>query len=309
MSDVALLALSVGAVGAVANAIVGRVASAIKFFGIALLLAGGLAFGPQILTGAAGVFTAVSDGAVGSGDSSDSAADDATAAEAEPVDTMTAAKSGSDVPWGTIGAIAAASVGGGVVLAGVGAVAIPAYRRRRDALKAQRVEQAELLEARNQLYVSLVMRHEKVKAAYNAFLLDIFAVLERPALNDVMVSTTAAFLDAHARAADVRPEGCPAGDAPMAVYELAVRDLDHAWAAADAHARRVGTGLLAAEERRKVSQAVRLLTTARDGAATPAERHACYKRATALLDGIIVLPTQTAAALEIEAGKTLALTA
>ena len=52
------------------------------------------------------------------------------------------------------------------------------------------------------------------------------------------------------------------------------------------------------EERERLATARQLLRIAGDHAATPAERQAAYKRARRELDGLIVLPDATVAALE-----------
>ena len=216
---------------------------------------------------------------------------------------------GFNLNWGLVAAIVGGLILLIVVIAVVMVVVVPAYRRRHNALTAQRAEQADLAAARQRLYDSLTERHGKVNAAYTEFLLDIFAILERPALNDVTVASTAAFLDAHARATDLRPTTCPTANDALSDYEAAVRDLDRTWAAADTHARRVGTDLMTEGERRKVSLAISALTKARDTGASTAERQTAYKKAMELLKGIIPIQEQTRGALEIESRQVLALAA
>jgi hypothetical protein len=53
-------------------------------------------------------------------------------------------------------------------------------------------------------------------------------------------------------------------------------------------------------ERQRLSTARKLLNIASDNAATPAERQTAYKRARRELDGLIVLPEATLAALEVK---------
>jgi hypothetical protein len=67
---------------------------------------------------------------------------------------------------------------------------------------------------------------------------------------------------------------------------------------AEREARRIRDSKFTGPERERLATARKLLKIAENDAATPAERQAAYKRARRELDGLIVLPDVTVAALE-----------
>ncbi|MFE4496070.1 hypothetical protein ACFRKD_26815 [Streptomyces niveus] len=184
--------------------------------------------------------------------------------------------------WTLLAIVAVTAVGAAVV-----AVAAPVRRRRRRAL-ARREQTAADLSRRSAIEAD----HDRVREEYGRYVADALAFVDRPALGDVTVPTTAAFLHAMYTAADVRR-----GE-DLAAYREAVSILKTAWRAADDHARKTGIRHLPAQERATISKARALLELALDGAGSDHERHAAYAKARALLDGILVLPRQATAELE-----------
>lgn len=88
-------------------------------------------------------------------------------------------------------------------------------------------------------------------------------------------------------------------------YRAAVQRLATAFAAAEAEAQRRGWADFDEPERGRLRRAQKLLSVAEDGAASAAERQQAVVRARAELDGLIVLPRRTVAAIERRAAGEL----
>lgn len=86
--------------------------------------------------------------------------------------------------------------------------------------------------------------------------------------------------------------------ARLAEYRAAVHNFEVAFDVAEREAKRIKDGKFTGPERQRLATARKLLRIAEDSAATPAERQTAYKRARRELDGLIVLPEATMAALE-----------
>jgi hypothetical protein len=189
--------------------------------------------------------------------------------------------------------ILAAGMLGSVVVAG-GAAAAVAYRRRR--------------RSAGEWLATLSARFDAVREEYGRYQVDLLAVLDRPALADVSVPQTAAFITAYGVAQDsehiVRGTRNPQ---TVATYQAAVRDLETAWRIARDYAARMGTDAIPAPERSKVTRAVDALHLALADGGNPAERQAAYRVAMRLIERVINVPRQAIAA--IEADQRLALTA
>ncbi|MEU4932065.1 hypothetical protein AB0G54_37120 [Streptomyces yokosukanensis] len=174
---------------------------------------------------------------------------------------------------------------GVIVSAAAAASAARLFRRRR-----HRADRRGAIEA----------DHNEVRDAYAAYVCDILAVLDRPALDDVQVPQTAAFLHAM-DAADHASRGDD-----LDAYRQAVSELKTAWRAADEHARKTGTRHLPDRERTAIGKARALFEKALDQRGSEHERRAAYAKARELLDGVLVIPRQAAA--ELEDRRRLALT-
>ncbi|MFD7232101.1 hypothetical protein [Streptomyces sp. NPDC059881] len=161
-------------------------------------------------------------------------------------------------------------------------------QRRRGRRVAQRAADAALQTRRHAIEVE----HDEVRDAYAAYLCDVLAVLDRPALDDVTVPRTAALLHAVDTAADARQ------GSDLDAYRQAVSALKTAWRAADGHARRTGARYLPAEDRVAIAKARRLFEKALDERGSQHERMAAYGKARALLDGVLTVPRQAVAAVK-----------
>ncbi|MET1064638.1 MAG: hypothetical protein ABWX85_06670, partial [Arthrobacter sp.] len=130
--------------------------------------------------------------------------------------------------------------------------------------------------------------------------LDVGKLIDFPVMTDVREPLTVAFLRAKRQADGLRP-GAPedvATAAQLAEYREAVNGYELAFDVAEREARRIKDSNFTGPERDRLATARKLLRIASDAAATPAERQTAYKRARRELDGLIVLPDATLAALE-----------
>ncbi|WP_143668771.1 hypothetical protein [Streptomyces sp. b62] len=161
--------------------------------------------------------------------------------------------------------------------------------QRRRAREAARRRTAAAAQTRRH---AIEAEHDEVRDAYAAYVCDVLAVLDRPALDDVTVPQTAALLHAMDAAADARR------GSDLDAYRQAVSTLKTAWRAADEHARKTGVRDLPAQERSAVAKARRLFEKALDERGSQHERQAAHAKARALLDGVLTLPRQAVAAVE-----------
>ena len=119
-------------------------------------------------------------------------------------------------------------------------------------------------------------------------------------MTDVREPSTGAFLRAKRAADSLRP-GAPkdiATATQLGEYREAVHSFEPAFDVAEREALRIKDSNFTGPVRDCLAAARKLLRIASDAAATPAERQTAYKRARRELDGLIVLPDATLAALE-----------
>ena len=119
-------------------------------------------------------------------------------------------------------------------------------------------------------------------------------------MTDVREPLTVAFLRAKRAADSLRP-GAPkdiATATQLGEYREAVHSFEPAFDVAEREALRIKDSNFTGPVRDCLATARKLLRIASDAAATPAERQTAYKRARRELDGLIVLPDATLAALE-----------
>lgn len=196
----------------------------------------------------------------------------------------------SVMPWILLGLPATLTVG----LAALGLVRLGGRLRQK---RRSTREEAAAAQARRH---AIEADHDEVTDAYGAYLCDVLAVLDRPALDDVTVPQTAALLHALDAAADARR------GTDLDAYRKAVSALKTAWRTADEHARKTGTRHLSAPERSTITKARRLFEKALDERGSEHERQAAHARARALLDGVLTLPRQAVAAVEHQTRPALA---
>jgi hypothetical protein len=166
------------------------------------------------------------------------------------------------------------------------------YKLRNQAMQAERASQAEV--------VSLLAAHDSVNRRWLDYELDVGKLIDFPLMTDVREPLTVAFLRAKKEADAMRPAAPEEITTPaqLAEYRAAVHNFDVAFDVAEREAKRIKDGNFTGPERQRLATARKLLRLAEDSAATPAERQTAYKRARRELDGLIVLPEATVAALK-----------
>lgn len=146
-------------------------------------------------------------------------------------------------------------------------------------------------------------------------------VIERPAMTDVTVETTAAMIEAYTQlrhtddtrpdwldesAIDFHTEIPEIADEP---YYLRVTTFSRAYQAADAYARRVGTSLVPDEERRTLERVAKLIERASHPRTPQAERQSSYARAIEMLRDLTYVHVPERAMIALHERARLALTA
>jgi hypothetical protein len=178
------------------------------------------------------------------------------------------------------------------------------YKLRNQAAESERANQSQVRQ--------LMDTHDAVNTRWLDYELDVGKLIDFPVMTDVREPLTVAFLRAKRLADGLRPEA--PGDittaSRLAEYRQAVTGYELAFDVAEREARRIKDSNFTGPERERLAVARKLLRIASDAGATPAERQTAYKRARRELDGLIVLPDATLAALEgkiagmIDAGHT-----
>ncbi|HEY1158724.1 MAG TPA: hypothetical protein VGE95_20885, partial [Arthrobacter sp.] len=163
---------------------------------------------------------------------------------------------------------------------------------RNQALEAERASVAEVQ--------ALMATHDSTNRRWLEYELDVGKLIDFPMMTDVREPLTVAFLRAKREADGQRPASAedPRSAAALEAYRQAVNNFAVALDVAEREARRVRDSKFSGPERERLATARKLLMIAENDAATPAERQAAYKRARRELDGLIVLPDVTVAALE-----------
>ena len=147
----------------------------------------------------------------------------------------------------------------------------------------------------------VVARHDETDARWLDYELDVAKLLDFPVMTDMREPLTAAFHRARSRADLLRPvrtDDLVADRDALAEYRDAVHDYAAAFDVAEAEARRRRRSDFSSDDRERLERAQHLLGIASDDAATIAERRSAYARAQRELDGLLVLPAATRAALE-----------
>ncbi|QHK21780.1 hypothetical protein GU243_21240 [Pseudarthrobacter psychrotolerans] len=168
------------------------------------------------------------------------------------------------------------------------------YKLKNQAVQAEQASQAAVL--------SLVAAHDAVNRRWLDYELDVGKLIDFPVMTDVREPLTVAFLRAKREADGLRPAKPEeiTTAARLAEYRTAVHGFELAFDVAEREAKRIRDSNFTGPERQRLATARKLLNIALDNAATPAERQTAYKRARRELDGLIVLPEATVAALEVK---------
>ena len=166
------------------------------------------------------------------------------------------------------------------------------YKLKNQAAAAEQASRSEV--------AALMAAHDAVNHKWLDYELDVGKIIDFPLMTDVREPLTVAYLRAKKDADALRPAD-PADittAARLAEYRAAVHGFELAFDVAEREARRIKDGNFTGPERQRLATARKLLRIAEDSAATPAERQTAYRRARKELDGLIVLPEASVAALE-----------
>jgi hypothetical protein len=168
------------------------------------------------------------------------------------------------------------------------------YKLKNQAVQAEQASRAEV--------AALMAAHDAVNRRWLDYELDVGKLIDFPVMTDVREPLTVAFIRAKKAADGLRPAdpGDITTPARLAEYRTAVNGFELAFDVAEREAKRIKDHNFSALERQRLATARKLLNIASDNAATPAERQTAYKRARRELDGLIVLPEATVAALEVK---------
>jgi len=166
------------------------------------------------------------------------------------------------------------------------------YELQNQAREAERASVAEVQ--------ALMDTHDATNRRWLDYELDVGKLIDFPLMTDVREPLTVAFLRAKRAADGQRPASADDLKSVSALdaYRQAVNNFAVALEVAEREARRIRDTKFSGPERVRLATARKLLMIAENQAATPAERQAAYKRARRELDGLIVLPDVTVAALE-----------
>jgi hypothetical protein len=202
----------------------------------------------------------------------------------------------------------------GAIGGAVRAVAVANERRAQRRLERYRIKQetkVALAEASgraqtNQLgyrreMTKVIERHDDTDSRWLDYEIDIAKLLDFPLITDMRDPLTMAFHKARSRADWLRPDNVDdiLGDRNAQLeYRDAVGEYVAAFDVAEAEAIRRRRSDFSAEAQQRLERAQHLLRLASDSGATPQERQSAYTRAQRELDGLIVLPAATRAAIE-----------
>jgi hypothetical protein len=173
------------------------------------------------------------------------------------------------------------------------------YKLKHQAVQAEQATASE---------VQLLMdTHSDINKRWLDYELDVGKLIDYPVMTDVREPLTVAFLRAKREADGLRPAAAAdvTSKARMDEYRAAVNSFQVAFDVAEREARRIKDRNFSGPERDRLARARKLLRIAEDEAATPAERQTAYKRARHELEGLIVLPEPTIAALEAKVARVL----
>lgn len=155
--------------------------------------------------------------------------------------------------------------------------------------------------ARWQAIARAVKEQDRVDTRWLEYELDVAKLLDFPLMTDMREPLVVEFHRARVRADLLRPakaEDLLDDKTAADDYLNAVGDYVTAFDVAEAEAIRRRRNDFTAEQSTRIARAQSLLRVALDGAATPGERDRAYAVATRELDGLLVLPERTRAAIE-----------
>ena len=147
---------------------------------------------------------------------------------------------------------------------------------------------------------TLMASHDATNKLWLDYELDVGKLIDFPMMTDVREPLTVAFLRAKRAADAMRPKAAAdiTSKGRLDDYRNAVTTYEVAFEVAEREARRIKDSAFTEPERVRLNTARKLVNLAENEAASPAERQTAYKRARRELDGLMVLPDVTIAALE-----------
>jgi len=142
--------------------------------------------------------------------------------------------------------------------------------------------------------------HDSVNRRWLDYELDVGKLIDFPMMTDVREPLTVAFLRAKRDADALRPVTAAevTSKSRWDDYRNAVNAYGVAFDVAEKEAKRIKDTAFTEPQRQRLNTARKLVNIAENEAASPAERQTAYKRARHELDGLMVLPDITIAALE-----------
>ena len=166
-----------------------------------------------------------------------------------------------------------------------------------DATEPQRTSKA----AQWQAIMRMVREHDRTDTRWLDYEIDVSKLLDYPLMTDMRDPLTQRFHRAKLRADMLRP--ADAGDLlddseAARQYLDAVEEYVTAFDVAEAEAIRKRRSDFSREEQQRLSRAHGAMRIATDSAATPQERERAFDVARRELDGLVVLPERTRAAIE-----------
>ncbi len=152
-----------------------------------------------------------------------------------------------------------------------------------------------------QAIMRMVREHDRTDTRWLDYEIDVSKLLDYPLMTDMRDPLTQRFHRAKLRADMLRPAdaGDLLGDSEAArLYLDAVEEYVTAFDVAEAEAIRKRRSDFTREEQQRLSRAHGAMRIATDSAATPQERERAFAVARRELDGLVVLPERTRAAIE-----------
>ena len=203
---------------------------------------------------------------------------------------------------------------GGVVGGAVKGVAAANERRAQRRLERFRIKQETKValatakaagqagsEANRREMAKVLQRHDATDAQWLSYEVDVAKLLDFPVMTDMREPLTLGVHKARSRADLLRPahlDDILQDRGAQLEYREAVGEYVTAFDAAEADAIRRRRSDFSSEDQQRLARAQHLLRLASDDGATPQERRNAYGRAKKELDGLIVLPPTTRAAIE-----------
>ena len=203
---------------------------------------------------------------------------------------------------------------GGMIGGGVKAVAAANERRAERRLERYRIKQQTKIAmaeaaargrdtdaAQKREMSKALQQHDRTDARWLDYEIDIAKLLDFPLMTDLRDPLTIAFHKARSRADLLRPDSVDdvLGDRDAQLeYRDSVHEYASAFDVAEAEAIRRRRSDFSVEAQERLVRAQHLLRLASDNGATPQERQSAYGRARKELDGLVVLPATTRAAIE-----------